>query len=100
MARNARQRWAARSSISTPSLATSSTSSEFCEQRDNKTFDYLVLLFSDGSHLCQCRTLQTLGLLCRHLWGAMLHSPDFRFHVGLLHEHRLTETARGTPQQE
>ena len=70
------------------------------EQRDNKTFDYLVLLFLDGSHLCQCRTLQTLGLLCRHLWAAMLHSPKFRFHVGLLHEHWLTETARGTPQQD
>ena len=30
----------------------------------------------------------------------MLHSPKFRFHVGLLHEHWLTETARGTPQRD
>ncbi|CAB1104701.1 unnamed protein product [Ectocarpus sp. CCAP 1310/34] len=28
------------------------------EQRDGKAFDYLVLLFSDGSHLCQCRTMR------------------------------------------
>lgn len=70
------------------------------EHRDKKTFDYLVLLFADGSHLCQCRTLQTLGLLCRHVWAAMLHSPRFRFHIGLLHEHWLTETARGTPQKD
>ncbi|CAB1120055.1 unnamed protein product [Ectocarpus sp. CCAP 1310/34] len=78
------------------------------EQRDGKGFDYLVLLFSDGSHLCQCLTLQTLGLFCRHVWAAMMHSPrftfqiglPFRFHVGLLHEHWLTEKARGTPQQD
>ena len=30
----------------------------------------------------------------------MLHSPKFRFHVGLLHEHWLTKTARGTPQRD
>ncbi|CAB1105779.1 unnamed protein product [Ectocarpus sp. CCAP 1310/34] len=70
------------------------------EQRDGKAFDYLILLFSDGSNLCQCRTLQTLGLFCRHVWAAMMHSPRFRFHVGLLHEHWLTEKARGTPQQD
>ena len=70
------------------------------EQRDDKAFDYLVLLFSDGSHLCQCRTLQTLRLFCRHVWAAMMYSPRFRFHVGLLHEHWLTEKARGTPQQD
>ncbi|CAM9763170.1 unnamed protein product [Ascophyllum nodosum] len=70
------------------------------EERNSQSYDYLVLLFSDGSHLCQCRTLQVLGLGCRHFWAAMLHSPRFRFHVGLLHEHWLTEKARGTPEKD
>lgn len=62
--------------------------------------EYSVLLFSDGSHLCECRTLQTLGLGCRHFWAAMHQSDSFRFQVGLLNEHWLTETARGTPHSE
>lgn len=69
------------------------------EERDSKSFPYVVLLFSDGSHLCQCRALQTLGLGCRHFWAAMLLHPKFRFHVGLLHEHWLTEKARRTLEE-
>ena len=30
----------------------------------------------------------------------MLHSPIFRFHVGLLDKHWLTEKARGTPEKD
>eukprot|EP00904_Undaria_pinnatifida_P011765 jgi/Undpi1/7719/HiC_scaffold_23.g10192.m1 len=71
---------------------------QVCESRGSDTYTYLVSLFSDGSHLCQCRALQVLGLCCRHFWAAMIHSPRFRFHVGLLHEHWLTEKARGTPE--
>lgn len=71
---------------------------QVCESRGSHTYTYLVTLFSDGSHLCQCRTLQVLGLCCRHFWAAMIHSRRFRFHVGLLHEHWLAEKARGTPE--
>ena len=71
---------------------------QVCESRGSYTYTYLVTLFSDGSHLCQCRTLQVLGLCCRHFWAAMIHSRRFRFHVGLLHEHWLAEKARGTPE--
>ena len=70
------------------------------EIRNSKSYDYLVLLFSDGSYLCQCRTLQVLGLGRRHFWAAMLHNPKFRFHVGLLFEHWLTEKVRGTPEKD
>ena len=72
--------------------------SQVCESRGSHTCTYLVTLFSDGSHLCQCRTLQVLGLCCRHFWTAMIHSRRFQFHVGLLHEHWLAEKARGTPE--
>ena len=49
------------------------------EERDRERHLYHLLLFSDGSHLCQCRNLQTLGLGCRHFWAAMLRDPDFSF---------------------
>ena len=42
---------------------------QVCESRGSHTYSYLVTLFSDGSHLCQCRTLQVLGLCCRHFWA-------------------------------
>ena len=35
--------------------------------RNSKSYAYLVLLFSDGSHLCQCCTRKVLGLGCRHV---------------------------------
>ena len=71
---------------------------QVCESRGSHTYTYLVTLFSDGSHLCQCRTLQILALCCRHFWAAIIHSRLFRFHVGLLHEHWLAEKPRGTPE--
>lgn len=55
---------------------------------------YLVVQFSDVSHLCMRRTLQTLGLFCRHFWGAMLKLEDYRFNIGLVNEHWLAERAR------
>ena len=71
---------------------------QVCESRGSHTYTYLVSLFSDGSHLFQCRTLQVLRLCCRHFWAAMIHSRRFRFHVGLLHKRWLAEKARGTPE--
>lgn len=68
------------------------------EQHGSKLYVYHVLLFADGSHLCQCRTLHVLGLGCRHSWAAMHLNATFRFHVGLLHQHWLTEKARGTSE--
>ena len=41
------------------------------ENRSGKNMPYVVLAMNDGSHLCSCRTLQTLGLCCRHFWMAM-----------------------------
>lgn len=70
------------------------------EERDRERYLYHLLLFSDGSHLCQCRNLQTLGLGCRHFWASMLRDPRFQFHIGLQHEHWLTEHARGTPEKD
>ena len=68
------------------------------KQRDSKFRVYHALLFADGSHLRQCRTLQVLGLGCPHLWAAMRLNAKFRFHVVLLHQHWLAEKARGTPE--
>eukprot|EP00904_Undaria_pinnatifida_P003960 jgi/Undpi1/13565/HiC_scaffold_8.g03224.m1 len=36
------------------------------ENRGGTDMRYLVLAMKGGSHLCSCRTLQTLGLCCRH----------------------------------
>lgn len=70
------------------------------EMRDGESYEYLVARFLDGSHLCGCRTLQTLGLPCRHFWAAMLQNKNFGFQIGLLNEHWLSEKARGTPQSD
>ena len=69
------------------------------ERRSQEKVDpYTVLRFHDGSHLCSCRTLQKLGVFCRHAFAAMLQSKSFGFHVGLVHEHWLSQRARETPQ--
>lgn len=69
------------------------------ESRDNQHYNYYVLRFDDGSHLCTCRTLQKLGVFCRHGFAAMLLSALFGFNVGLVHEHWLNQKARETPQE-
>ena len=51
------------------------------ENRSGKNMPYVVLAMNDGSHLFSCRTLQTLGLCCRHFWMAMRLSCKFRFHI-------------------
>ena len=61
------------------------------ENRGGTDMRYLVLAMKGGSHLCSCRTLQTLGLCCRHFWMAMCLSRAFRFHIGILHKHWLSE---------
>ena len=64
------------------------------ENRSGKNMPYVVLVMNDGSHLCSCRTLQTLGLCCRHFWMAMRLSCKFRFHIGILNQHWLVEQRR------
>ena len=64
------------------------------ENRSGKNMPYVVLARNDGSHLCSCRTLQTLGLCCRHFWMAMRLSCKFRFYIGILNQHWLVEQGR------
>ena len=61
------------------------------ENCSGKNMPYVVLAMNDGSHLCSCRTLQILGLCCRHFWMAMRLSCKFKFHIGILHQHWLVE---------
>ena len=64
------------------------------ENLSGKNMPYVVLAMNDGSHLCSCRTLQTLGLCCRHFWMTMRLSCKFRFHIGILNQHWLVEQGR------
>ena len=64
------------------------------ENRSGKNMPYVVLAMNDGSHLCSCRTLKTLGLCCRNFWMAMRLSCKFRLHTGILHQHWLVEQRR------
>ena len=61
------------------------------ESSDGRVMRYIVCSMADGSHICSCRTLQELGLCCRHFWQAMRLSPKFKFHVGILNRHWLRE---------
>eukprot|EP00904_Undaria_pinnatifida_P010031 jgi/Undpi1/6158/HiC_scaffold_20.g08642.m1 len=61
------------------------------ESRQGREMQYIVCSMEDGSHVCSCRTLQELGLCCRHFWQAMRLTPKFKFHVGILNRHWLTE---------
>ena len=64
------------------------------DNRGGKNMPYVVLAMNDNSHLCSCRTLQILGLCCRHFWTAMRLSCKFRFHIGILNQHWLVEQGR------
>ena len=70
------------------------TVSVIVENRSGKNMPYVVLAMNNGSHLCSCRTLQILGLCCRHFWMAICLSCKFRFHIGILNQHRLVEQGR------
>eukprot|EP00904_Undaria_pinnatifida_P010515 jgi/Undpi1/6594/HiC_scaffold_20.g09073.m1 len=61
------------------------------ESRQGREMQYIVCSMEDGSHVCSCRTLQELGLCCRHFWQAMRLTPKFKFHVGIHNRHWLTE---------
>ena len=61
------------------------------ESRGGRVMRYIVCSMADGSHICSCRTLQELCLCCRHFWQAMRLSPKFKFNVGILNRHWLTE---------
>ena len=56
------------------------------ENSSGKNMPYVVLAMNDSSPLCSCRTLQILGLCCRHFWRAMRLSCKFRFHIGILNQ--------------
>ena len=64
------------------------------KSHSGKNKPYVVLAMNDGSHLCSCRTLQILGLCCRHFWMAMRLSCKFRFHIGILNQNWLVEQGR------
>lgn len=70
------------------------TVARIVENHDGTKMHFIVLRMEDGSHLCSCRTLQVLGLCCRHFWAAMRLSSKYQFHVGILNEHWLTERGR------
>ena len=61
------------------------------ENRGGTDMRYLVLAMKGGSHLCSCHTLQTLGLCCRDFWMAVCLNRAFRFHIGILHKHWISE---------
>ena len=65
------------------------------ENSSGKNMPYVVLAMNDGSHLCSCRTLQILGLCCRHFWMAMRLSCKFRFHIGIRNQQWLVEQGQG-----
>ena len=64
------------------------------ENLSGKNMPYVILAMNDGSHLCSCRMLQTLGLCCRHFWMAKRLSCKFRFYIGILNQHWLVEQGR------
>ena len=70
------------------------------ENRSGKNMPYYVVIaMNDGSHLCSCRTLQTLGLCYRHFWMVMRLSCKFRSHIGILNQHWLVEQGRRSGRQ-
>eukprot|EP00904_Undaria_pinnatifida_P004019 jgi/Undpi1/13618/HiC_scaffold_9.g03272.m1 len=64
------------------------------ENNDGTDKLYVVLGMTDRSHLCSCRTLQELGVCCRHFWAAMRLSRKYKFHVGILNQHWRVERGR------
>lgn len=45
---------------------------------------HFVILLSNGSHHCSCLSLINRGIICRHYFQIMLHSPTAKFHVRLI----------------
>jgi hypothetical protein len=44
----------------------------------------LVVLFTDGTHICTCMETITKGIVCRHFWRVMLYSSVARFHISII----------------
>ena len=44
----------------------------------------LVVLFSDGTHICTCMETITKGIICRHFWRVILYSSAARFHISII----------------
>jgi hypothetical protein len=46
--------------------------------------DNLVVLFTDGTHICTCMEVITKGIICRHFWRVMLYSNEAKFHISII----------------
>ncbi|KAF0443466.1 protein far1-related sequence 5-like [Gigaspora margarita] len=44
----------------------------------------LVILLSDGTHLCTCMEMITKGIICRHFWHVMLYTSHAKFHISII----------------
>ncbi|CAB4399477.1 unnamed protein product [Rhizophagus irregularis] len=44
----------------------------------------IVVLFTDGTHLCTCLETITKGIICRHFWRVMLYSSLAQFHIRII----------------
>jgi len=45
---------------------------------------HFIILLTNGSHHCSCLSLINRGIICRHYFQIMLHSPEAKFHVRLI----------------
>lgn len=48
------------------------------------TVKHFIILLSNGSHYCSCLSLNNRGIICRHYFQVMLHTPDAKFHIRLI----------------
>jgi hypothetical protein len=44
----------------------------------------MVVLLTDGTHLCTCMETVTKGIICRHFWRVMLYSSSAKFHISII----------------
>ncbi|CAG8826823.1 18732_t:CDS:2, partial [Gigaspora margarita] len=44
----------------------------------------LVVLLSDGTHICTCLETITKGIICHHFWRVMLYSSFTKFHISII----------------
>jgi hypothetical protein len=44
----------------------------------------LVVLFSNGTHICTCMEMITKGIICHHFWRVMLYSSAAKFYISII----------------
>ncbi|KAF0560709.1 protein far1-related sequence 5-like [Gigaspora margarita] len=44
----------------------------------------LVILLSNGTHLCTCIETITKGIICRHFWRVILYTSYAKFHISII----------------